>query len=245
MIDWAKIFDDFAEKTVTPTDKNKGAYVPNTAQCRVIAKAGITPSVTRPAHEFEITVLDDTVRHVGASFYHSQRLTDRSVEPRMGHAFISAWLKIGDTVLLGSIGNELFAVKLNAFTLTQEDLDIRVADRARPETIMRRARLAKGKPRRRVVVRDDFVRDAFVVTAALIRSGNRCEMPGCESRLFERDNGKSYVEVHHVIPLGEDGEDSLANAAALCPHCHREQHFGRDRAVKRGILKTYIDGLPK
>jgi predicted HNH restriction endonuclease len=69
-------------------------------------------------------------------------------------------------------------------------------------------------------------------------------MPGCGTILFERDNGKNYVEVHHVIPLGEDGDDSLANAAALCPQCHREQHFGKGRAAKRKVLKAYIDGLP-
>lgn len=39
-------------------------------------------------------------------------------------------------------------------------------------------------------------------------------------------NGEPYLEVHHVIPLSQNGEDTLENAEALCPNCHREKHYG-------------------
>ncbi|WP_196607201.1 HNH endonuclease [Pectinatus frisingensis] len=35
----------------------------------------------------------------------------------------------------------------------------------------------------------------------------------------------SYLEVHHVIPLSKDVDDTADNAIALCPNCHRELHF--------------------
>ena len=43
--------------------------------------------------------------------------------------------------------------------------------------------------------------------------------------LGQRD-GTPYLEVHHKIPLAKDGEDTIENAEALCPNCHREKHFG-------------------
>jgi 5-methylcytosine-specific restriction enzyme A len=33
-------------------------------------------------------------------------------------------------------------------------------------------------------------------------------------------------EIHHVKLLADSGEDTVENAMALCPNCHRESHFG-------------------
>ena len=41
----------------------------------------------------------------------------------------------------------------------------------------------------------------------------------------KKDN-TPYLEVHHIIRLADDGDDSVENAIALCPNCHREAHFG-------------------
>lgn len=239
---WGDFFDDYSVKTVTATDKDKRAYLPTADQCRVIQKAGITPSNTLPTRDFRITVLNDELLNIVASFYRSQRQSDpsRLPEPRMGREFISSWLKAGDVVLLGVLAKELFAVKLNGFAAV-EGVAARIANRAKPQTIVNRAALAKGRPKTRVVTHEDFVRDPYVVKAALIRAGNLCEMPSCKTVLFKRDNGNDYVEVHHVVPLSEGGDDCMANVAALCPQCHREQHFGKERSIKRAILKAHID----
>jgi len=239
---WNAFFDDYAIKTVTWTDKNKGAYVPTVGQCRVIKKAGITPSVLRPAKEFQIKVLDDDRVRVGASFYHAQRLTDpsRAPEPRMGHAFISSWLEKGDSLLLGVVAGELFAMKLN-MSIGEQEVESRIANRAAQETVLAKAARAKGKPKTKLVSHQDFVRDPFVIKAALVRAKNLCEMPSCKTVLFQRDSGVDYLEVHHVIPLSEGGDDAMTNVAALCAQCHREQHFGKDRVIKRAVLKAAID----
>ncbi|HXU34436.1 MAG TPA: HNH endonuclease [Thermoanaerobaculia bacterium] len=34
------------------------------------------------------------------------------------------------------------------------------------------------------------------------------------------------MEVHHRIRLAYGGEDTVENAVALCPNCHREAHHG-------------------
>src|SRR4051794_1649538 len=32
--------------------------------------------------------------------------------------------------------------------------------------------------------------------------------------------GEIGIEVHHIVPQGKGGEDTLHNAAPLCPNCH-------------------------
>lgn len=241
---WSNIFENYGSKRVTRTDKAKGAYVPNASQCRAIAAAGIAPSTKRPADEFKITLLDDPKQSVAASFYHSIRETNptRTPEPRMGHAFISSWLTEGDLVVIGNIGNQLFALKDGA-VVAEEELTTEIASKADKDIILALAKKAKGPPARKTYTRQDYQRNIYVVMGALIRSGGKCEMPECDKALFFQVNGAPYLEVHHVVPLGEHGDDTLANASALCPHCHRELHFGRDRIALRAKLSSYIASL--
>jgi 5-methylcytosine-specific restriction endonuclease McrA len=245
---WREVFEKFGVKTVSKTDKSKGAFVPNVAQCEAIAAAGISPSLTRPANEFRVTVLNEQFSSIGASFYHSIRKTDptRNPEPRMGHGFISStWLQVGDEVLIGNVGAELFALKLPPNSIPRELIDFEIAKKASAATVWARARMAKGRPAKRTIQKNDFVRNPYVVQAAVLRAAGKCEMPKCANSLFIRDDGNPYLEVHHIVPLGENGEDTCANVAALCPHCHRELHFGRHRRDRRKLLAAHVASLPK
>ncbi len=239
-------FENYGEKIVSKTDKQKGAFVPIASQCEAIRAAGILPATSRPAEEFLVTVLNEPFQSIGASFYHAERKTslNRTPEPRIGHAFISSsWLNVGDRVAIGNVGTELFAFKVDATATTQETVELEIARKASDATVLKRARMAQGKPAKRVIQRIDFVRNPFVVAAANIRSRGKCEMPKCQNSLFERDDGKPYLEVHHVVPLGENGDDTLSNVAALCPHCHRELHFGKERIALRSRLSKHIASL--
>lgn len=245
---WSNIFDNYGIKTVSKTDKGKGAYVPTAGQLAAIAAAGISPSKTRPAAEFPIAILFDSVKlSVKASFYHSERVTDpnRKPEPRMGHEFISSsWLNTGDKIIIGNIGSQLFAAKIQASSYPEEEVVADIFKKASDETVLYRAKQARGKPARKIVERQDYVRNPFVVKAAIIRSRGTCETPDCNRPLFPRDDGSPYMEVHHIIPLGEGGDDALVNVAALCPHCHRELHFGKNRMGRRAALAAYVKTLP-
>ncbi|GAA0890277.1 HNH endonuclease [Rhodanobacter soli] len=247
-IAWKDIFDVFGTKRVTKTDKSKSAYLPNKGQRAAIKAAGIIPGATRPAPEFDVVILfDPDVRVIKASYYHSKRSAKakkRAPEPRMGHGIISDWLSQGDQILIGNVGSQLFAFKLPSAPAAGDDITVEVASRASTQTVLDRAKRAKGKPARKSVTRNDFVRNPYVVVAALHRSGGKCEMPDCGRSLFFRDNGAPYLEVHHIVPLAENGDDTLANAAAMCPHCHRELHLGKNRKLLRKSLKAYIATLP-
>jgi 5-methylcytosine-specific restriction endonuclease McrA len=239
-VDWGKIFDQCGVKRVTPTDKKKGAYVPTSDQRRAVEAAGFSPE---RGHAFKVHVLfDPLVNEVEASFYYSERSKEarRPPEARMGHGFISAWLNVGDMVVIGNVGKKLFAARTADAPKNMHLSEQEVVRHVDPKVVIARARNVRGKPTRRSVVREDFIRNPWVVQAALIRANNKCEMPGCTTPLFTRDDGTVYLEVHHIVPLAEMGDDTLENAAALCPSCHRLLHFGRDRPHARGVLSAHI-----
>lgn len=51
-----------------------------------------------------------------------------------------------------------------------------------------------------------------------------CQVTGTDFT-FEKPNGEYYSEVHHLIPLGEDGSDEYANMVVVSPLIHRMLHY--------------------
>jgi 5-methylcytosine-specific restriction endonuclease McrA len=92
----------------------------------------------------------------------------------------------------------------------------------------RLARLSKAPPKaRRITVETvAFRRNADVVAEVLGRAEGYCEQ--CRQPApFKRPDGTPYLEVHHLITLAAGGDDTVENAVALCPNCHRKAHFGK------------------
>ena len=242
-VKWDGVFDNYGEKVVAKNDKNKGAYLPSKRQRTAIEAAGIEP---KQGVGIDIAVLfEPNISSVDASYYYSARSegAGRTPEPRMGREFISSWLSVGDRVLIGNIGAQIFAARIQRVRAGDDEIIAEVVGKARRETILDRAKSAKGKPSRRTVQRNDFVRNPYVVAAAIIRSNGKCEMPNCTRDLFSKDDGSPYLEVHHVHPLAEGGDDTLVNAAALCPHCHRFLHFGLERRAMRATLAASVAAI--
>lgn len=76
---------------------------------------------------------------------------------------------------------------------------------------------------------DVFLRNPDVVAEVLSRAVGFCE--GCmkAAPFLRKKDGTPYLEVHHKVQLANGGEDTVQNAAALCPNCHRRSHFGVPR----------------
>jgi 5-methylcytosine-specific restriction protein A len=83
-----------------------------------------------------------------------------------------------------------------------------------------------GKPEKIQTISYAFTRSPDVVAEALLRAKGFCERCKRQAPFLRKSDGSPYLEVHHKIPLSEDGEDTLENVLALCPNCHREVHFG-------------------
>lgn len=240
--DWQNAFDNFGLKTVTDTDKRKGAFVPNAEQKAAMSAAGIEPGEGGPnAERVTIEVLDDPVwDELDTSYYDSMRYgAGRTPETRMGRDFIH-WAEVGDKVAIGNIGSQVYAWKVSTAEPVLSEVASKIASTANAADLLERARKAKGKPAKQPKTISDFKRNLAVVAGALARSKGRCEMPKCSTSLFKKEDGSNFLEVHHVVPLGEGGDDTLINAAALCPMCHRELHYGAERLPKRKVLQAAI-----
>lgn len=85
---------------------------------------------------------------------------------------------------------------------------------------------ASKQPEEIQVISRGFKRNADVVVAVLERANGFCEK--CESKapFIRKKDNTPYLEVHHKILLAEGGKDTVDNAIAVCPNCHRELHFG-------------------
>jgi len=109
-----------------------------------------------------------------------------------------------------------------------KDFEAKVTDSQGISSQARQKRLstASKTPERVRVVSTAFRRNPDVVAEVLARAKGHCEE--CKlSAPFHRARDKTpYLEIHHKVTLAAGGEDTIENALALCPNCHRRLHFG-------------------
>lgn len=102
---------------------------------------------------------------------------------------------------------------------------IRFALHDKPELRRKRLENAQAIPTKIEIVSSSFLRNPDVVAEVLFRANGYCEHCNNPAPFNRRADNSPYLEVHHIKPLAEDGEDTVANAIALCPNCHRRAHY--------------------
>lgn len=124
--------------------------------------------------------------------------------------------------VIDSTTNTLFSNQL-----LEKELEVNVSDRKKltQEKLLERLYNAQKLPEKIQIVSIGFKRNPSVVAYVLKRASGICEL--CKSPApFKKQDGTPYLEVHHWTPLADGGEDTIQNAAALCPNCHKQAHFG-------------------
>ncbi|MGI1276873.1 HNH endonuclease [Klebsiella quasipneumoniae subsp. similipneumoniae] len=80
-------------------------------------------------------------------------------------------------------------------------------------------------PELTVVTTRVYKRSPCVVAEVLLKAEGKCQ--SCKRDApFLKEDGTPFLEVHHIEWLSKGGEDSVENAIALCPNCHRQAHYG-------------------
>lgn len=103
----------------------------------------------------------------------------------------------------------------------------------------------KKKPKRVTSTNHQtFERDAAVRAYVLEQAKGICELCG-QPGPFETADGDLFLEVHHVVPLAKDGPDTVDNAVAICPNCHRRCHLSADRDEAVEELYSKVGRLRK
>jgi len=85
-----------------------------------------------------------------------------------------------------------------------------------------------------------YERSEEVKSFALKRANGFCEY--CGKLGFLKKDRTRYLEVHHLIPLSEGGEeaDNVSNVVAICADCHREMHFGiNGKEITKILMKKF------
>ena len=125
-------------------------------------------------------------------------------------------------------------------TFIDKEFELQVNKSLKDSDTLRNVRLEKAPkyPTRIQTVSFSFKRNPDVVAAVLSRSNGVCEFCNRQAPFFKSSDNSGYLEIHHLKPLSEGGEDTVFNAAALCPNCHREAHFGINKnEIKSNILR--------
>lgn len=120
--------------------------------------------------------------------------------------------------------------------------------RSRVARLKRRRNLPEPKgnqsPKTHKGTSTSFERCPDVIVYVLRLAEGCCELCGTSSP-FSKAGGEPYLEVHHVVMLSEGGPDTIDNAAALCPNCHRHLHHGRDAVQRVEVLYAKVKRLKR
>ncbi|WP_162149987.1 HNH endonuclease signature motif containing protein [Roseivivax halodurans] len=77
---------------------------------------------------------------------------------------------------------------------------------------------------------------------SLKEANSICEACG-EAAPFLKADGEPFLDMHHVLPLAAEGPDTIDNAAACYPNCHRLVHHGAEAASARLRLVDNVTRL--
>ena len=238
-----EIFESIATKTISNNDINKDAIYLIKSQVELLCGAGIIPGEGgENAVDIELFALEEgCIRKISASYYKSLRKgSGRNPEYRVGREIID-WVEAGDSVTFARYSGSIYIWKEEPKELLVGELANIIFSKLDSKKIIETARSYSGDVVSKCGQFKYFVRNPEIVAGALARANGVCEFPDCSHELFYREDGSAYLEVHHIVPLSEKGTDTMDNVAALCPMCHREMHFGKNRIQKTDEIKIIIN----
>lgn len=129
--------------------------------------------------------------------------------------------------------NPIRLEKIKNLELERESLVHKISDKE----LMLRANQAPKKPGKREATSTQYQRDEWVAEAALRRANGICQLCELPAPFKKKKTGQPYLEVHHVIWLSKDGDDTLENTVALCPNCHRKMHSLNLKSDREKLLE--------
>ena len=105
------------------------------------------------------------------------------------------------------------------------------------------SQIPSGNTKPGVIVSEtsQYCRDPKIKAWILKNANGKCECC-CKYAPFTAFDGLPYLEVHHIIRLADGGPDTISNAIAVCPNCHRELHFGAESHI---LIARLYNELPR
>ena len=188
-------------------------YALNTPKLTELDKLGRRPEV--PAIKFKIREIESNTVGKSVSGWETPKARTRTTVQRSHNGFFNE-IEVDVTSLVQSEEN------------VRKELEKGVRQSLLDSPAERRRRLAKAPkiPRQFEVRSIAFDRSRDVIAAVLVRAKGRCESCKEPAPFARKSDDSPYLEVHHKVRLADGGEDTIKNAHALCPNCHRREHYG-------------------
>lgn len=233
-------FENYAIKTVSKTDVEKGAYLPNKAQREIMTSVGIVP-----IHDKHIQLKELFSNNIlTASYYPSERVgSGRGAEIRMGLTDLISYISRDDEILFTHDNNSIFIYNLSNLNSDDNINETNIYSQIDIELLKEKVININTTPSQIEQTIKTYPRNNILRTYVKERSGYSCEMPDCTYVGFDKNDGKKYVEIHHINPLSQGGEDSINNTVALCPNCHRKIHYAKNKEELKQLLQNYLNNL--
>lgn len=128
------------------------------------------------------------------------------------------------------------AVEAEPFTVYVTAQEKKAKDLSTAALEKRAKERSSNKAANRFINMKVYVRDPYVSEYAKRRANGICQLCG-KPAPFRDNDGKPYLETHHIIWLANGGADSLDNTVALCPNCHRKMHIVNASADVTALLE--------
>lgn len=144
-------------------------------------------------------------------------------EPLKKRTQAGGWSEVFDA-------GDLISPSIKTVEEYESDLEkeVKASSKLSNAALKKRLANATGTPERTQLVTTGYKRNPDVIAFVLRRAGGICESCSEPAPFNRRSDGSPYLEVHHWEPLSQGGEDTVDNAGAICPNCHREEHYGEE-----------------
>lgn len=210
--------------------------------------SGVEPTALRRGSTVPSSVFDAALEFIGIPDRDGDMPTraQRIIES-VGGSWKPSFASSGSTVTLEGLEAVLAALQEVAASRCTYDADeaLRIGSLLPDHPPASAPRPRQPAPRLTVTLEiERIARDPAVVKEVLDRAAGVCEACGDEAP-FVREDGKPFLEVHHVLALSDGGSDRPENAVACCPNCHRAFHHASDRVRRKESLYREISALER
>lgn len=125
--------------------------------------------------------------------------------------------------VLGKLGVQLLHLPPNTDDEFYSSVEKSIKDN---KSLKSRLQNAPTKPRFKLIQVAVLERNPDVVAEVLCNAKGKCDKCNKQAPFNRKKDGSPFLEVHHKVSLASGGDDTVDNAEALCPNCHREKHYG-------------------
>ena len=160
-------------------------------------------------------------------FYDAQALSLSTLSDDLTALLMAYDASISSGTIYAAFQNQNFRLKGPSIKSEEEQKrlneELRAVSRISDKKLIGRILKNATLPQRRPVETTVYIRSAEVIEYVRRHARGICGLCGLPAPFLDEE-GKPFLEVHHVQWLARGGMDTPFNAVALCPNCHRRMH---------------------